>query len=180
MLQLERHDRIDVVVGDLQDEVRLPEGWRVHPVEHALIGVQVRGGAGVEAEMLEQTLLDREHRLVVRADVLELLVRDASGERNAVDVYVHERDEDADHQALPIVRRIPDGVLQGVALPLDVHDRLVGHHRLLIHHDAVGGREKVARVGEGRPRGIPKEVLFGEPAERLLLHWRHVVLDPLA
>src|SRR5256886_8820277 len=52
--------------------------------------------------------------------------------------------------------------------------------RSLIDDDAVGGREEIARVGEGRSRGIPKEVLFGKPAERLLLHGGHVIVHPLA
>src|SRR2546430_8035631 len=180
LLQLERHDRIDVVICDLQDEIGLSQRRRVHPIEHALVAVQVRGGAGVEAEILEQALLHAEHRLVMRADLLELPVGQTSREGDAVDVDVDERHEHADHEALALVRGIADGVAQGVALPLDVHDGLVGHHGLLIDDDAVGGREETARVGEGGPRGIPKEILLRQPAQRLLLYGRHLLIHPLA
>src|SRR5215813_13517478 len=54
LLQSKRHDAVDVIVGDLQDVVVVPQAVSAYTVQHSLVVVQITGGAHVEAKIRQK------------------------------------------------------------------------------------------------------------------------------
>src|SRR5262249_56386185 len=74
LLQLKRHDAVDVVVGDLQDVVVVPQAGSVYPVQHSLVVVQITGRAHVKAEIGQKALFNSQHWPVIRMQRLQFPV----------------------------------------------------------------------------------------------------------
>ena len=160
LLQLERGNAVDVVVGDLEDVVRLAQRRREDPIEHALVVMEVTQRVRRDVEVVENALFHLKHRVVVGIDRRHLRVGKPSGIGDSVDVNVEERHEDSDDEALSFAIGVAHGVPQRIGSTLDLDDAFIRADFSLIQDDPVGGREKVAQVRIGRADGISEEVIL--------------------
>src|SRR5262245_20402308 len=179
LLQLERSDAVDVVVGDLQHIVRLGQIRRVDPIDHTLVVMEVLERIRGDAKVLEDALFHVEHGTVVGVDGIGRLVGEQRGIRDPVDVDVEEGHEDPDDEAWGSEIRISQGVTERVFSALDVQDAFIRRHCLLIKYDSVGRGEETTRVRVGRTHRVPEEVILRNPTDRLVAERPDLSVKPL-
>ena len=158
LLQIERSDAIDIVVGDLQDVIGLAQFGRKNPIHHALVVMKVFQGIGRNAQLIKDVLLHVEHGMVEGINGVELFVRELSGIGDAVDVDVEESHEDADDETAGIEIVISQGVPKRIRAPFDFDDRFVWSNFTLVKDHAVGRRKKVTQVRVARANRVTEEM----------------------
>ena len=111
LLQIERGDAIDVIIGNLQHVIALAQLGRVNPIHHSLVVMKVFQRLSRNAQLLQNVFFHCEHRMVVRVDGVQFFVRKLTGIRDPVDVHVKKRHEDSNHQALRLKVLVSQRVL---------------------------------------------------------------------